>query len=118
MRTFTIENETNSITVHSSAKEAKAVPKSDLFSTEAGLGKLSADWPAARLIEIWNSIPGVIPVRKFKDRQTAVSRIWKAIQGLNAGATAQIQSRKEKSRSGNDRSGRDGPGTGHRRACD
>jgi hypothetical protein len=38
--------------------------------------------PAARLVEIWNSLPGVTAVTKFKDRKAAVTRIWKAIQSL------------------------------------
>src|SRR5580704_1955063 len=82
MKTFTIEAETNNITVHSSAKEAEAVPDSERFSNEPALAKLAANWPAARLVEIWNSLPGETAVRKFKDRATAVSRIWKAIQNL------------------------------------
>ena len=82
MKNFTIENETNNITVHTSAKEAEAVPNSERFGNEAALAKLAANWPAARLVEIWNSLPGETPVKKFKDRGTAVSRIWKAIQGL------------------------------------
>jgi hypothetical protein len=82
MKNFTIENETNNITVHGSAKEAEALPDSERFGTEAALAKLAANWPAARLIEIWNSLPGATPVNKFKDRATAVSRIWKAIQSL------------------------------------
>ena len=86
MKNFTIENETNNITVHGSAKEAEAFPDSERFSTEAALTKLAANWLAARLIDIWNGLPGAIPVRKFKDRATAVSRIWKAIQDLGRAA--------------------------------
>ena len=82
MRNFTIENDSNNITVHSSAKEADAVPNSERFGTETALAKLAANWPAARLVEIWNSLPGESQVKKFKDRATAVSRIWKAIQSL------------------------------------
>jgi hypothetical protein len=82
MKNFTIENETNNITVHGSAKEAEAVPDTERFGTEAALAKLAANWPAARLVDIWNSLPGATPVNKFKDRATAVSRIWKAIQSL------------------------------------
>ena len=81
MRAFTIDAE-NSITVHSSAKEAEAVPNSDRFSSETALAKLASDWPPTRLVEIWNSLPGETPVRKFKDRATAIGRIWKAIQSL------------------------------------
>ena len=86
MKNFTIEDETNNIVVHASAKEAESVPNSERFSSEATLAKLAANWPAARLIEIWNGLPGEIQVRKFKDRATAVSRIWKAIQNLGQAA--------------------------------
>src|SRR5579872_2518858 len=82
MKNFTIENETNSINVHGSVKEAEAVPHSERFGSEAALAKLATDWPAARLVEIWNSLPGEAQVKKFKDRATAVSRIWKAVQTL------------------------------------
>src|SRR6266567_136569 len=88
VKTFTIENETNNITSHASAREAEATPGSDRFGTEAALAKLAANWPAARLVEIWNSLPGETPVKKFKDRATAVSRIWKAIQSLGQAAPA------------------------------
>jgi Protein of unknown function (DUF3489) len=87
MKSFTIDAE-NNITVHSSAKEAEAVPNSERFSTEAALAKLAANWPATRLVEIWNSLPGETAVKKFKDRATAVSRIWKAIQTLGQTAPA------------------------------
>jgi hypothetical protein len=33
-------------------------------------------------VAIWNSLPGVTPAKKFKDRTTATSRIWERIQGL------------------------------------
>jgi hypothetical protein len=82
MKTFTIENETNNFTLHTTIQDAEAVPNAERFRNEAGLAKLAADWPAARLIEIWNRLPGVTPVKKFKDRATAVNRIWKAIQTL------------------------------------
>jgi len=88
MKNFTIENETNNITVHASAKEAEAVPNSERFGNEAALAKLAANWPAARLVEIWNSLPGETAVKKFQIRATAVSRIWKAIQSLGQTAPA------------------------------
>jgi hypothetical protein len=86
MKHFTIENETNNIMIHGSAKEADAVPNTERFSNEAALAKLAANWPAARLVEIWNSLPGETQVKKFKDRATAASRIWKAIQNLGESA--------------------------------
>ena len=84
MKTFTIDNETNKISFHASAQEAEAVLNGELFSSETGLAMLAADWSGARLIEIWNSLPGETPVKKFRDRATAVSRIWKALQSLGA----------------------------------
>jgi hypothetical protein len=83
MKNFTIETEKSNITIHATAKEAEAVPNSERFNSEATLAKLAANWPAARLVEIWNSLPGETQVKKFKDRATAVSRIWKALQNLD-----------------------------------
>jgi hypothetical protein len=79
---FTIENESNNIMAHASVAEAEAVPNAERFRNEAGWTKLAADWSVARLVEIYNSLPGVSPVKKFTDRKTAVGRIWKAIQSL------------------------------------
>ena len=62
MKHFTIENETNNITIYASAKEADAVPDSERFGSEAALAKLAANWPAARLIEIWNSLSGTFDI--------------------------------------------------------
>jgi hypothetical protein len=90
MKNFTIDTE-NNITVHASAKEAETVPNSERFSNEGALAKLAANWPATRMVEIWNSLPGETAVRKFKDRATAVSRIWKAIQTLGQTAPADAE---------------------------
>src|SRR5580658_3409371 len=88
MKIFTIENDTNNITLHATVQEAEAVANAERFRNESGLSKLAADWPASRLVEIWNSLTGVSPVKKFKDRQTAVSRIWKALETLGQPAPA------------------------------
>jgi hypothetical protein len=90
MKTFTIENETHHITIHNSAKAAEAVPNSERFGSEAQLAKLAAHWPASRPVEIWNSLPGETPARKFQDRTTAISRIWKAIQSLGRAPSAAV----------------------------
>jgi len=82
MKHFTIDNETNNITLHATAAEAEGAANAERFNSEASLAKLAMGWPTSRLIEIWNSLPGATPVRKFTDRKTAVSRIWKTIQSL------------------------------------
>ena len=46
------------------------------FTSETELAKLAARWPARRLVEIWNGMPGVRRVTKFTDRRTAVRRVW------------------------------------------
>src|ERR1700680_388750 len=88
MKSFTIENETNNITIHATVQDAEAVANAERFRNEAGLAKLAADWPASRLVDIWNSLPGATPVKKFKDRATAASRIWRAIQSLGEAVPA------------------------------
>jgi hypothetical protein len=81
MKAFTIDKE-NNIVVHASAKAAPKTEGTELFTSQDALAELAAAWPASRLVEIWNSLPGETPVKKFKDRASGVSRIWKAIQSL------------------------------------
>ena len=85
MPAFTIDNE-NNITAFAPAEQ---VPEDqDRFGTEKEFAKLSSEWPIARFAEVWNAFAGVVPfdglkpIKKFTDRKTAVSRIWKAIQAL------------------------------------
>ena len=84
MKFFTIENESNNITLHATLQEAELALNAERFCNEAALGKLALNWPVARLVEIWNSLPGETPISKFRDRRTALGRIWKAIQSLQA----------------------------------
>src|SRR2546425_697638 len=79
--TFTIDSE-NNITAFASRQEGGGV---ESFSSQEELASLAANWPASRLVEVWNSIPGFVAVKRFTDRQTAVARIWKAVQSLNCG---------------------------------
>ena len=36
------------------------------------------------MVDIWNSLTGVVPIKKFTDRKSATGRIWKQIQHLTA----------------------------------
>jgi Protein of unknown function (DUF3489) len=81
MKTFTIDADDN-IGVFSSVEEAGQQAGVDRFHSLDQLMALTESWPASRLVEIWNSLTGVKPVKKFKDRKTAVERIWTAIQRL------------------------------------
>jgi hypothetical protein len=40
----------------------------------------------AALAAIWNGLPGKTPITKFKDRKTAVARLWAAFKELPAAA--------------------------------
>src|SRR5260370_23774096 len=89
MTTFSIDTE-NNITAFASVKEARDshIEQAEYFNSQEELSKLAVSWPAARLIEIWNSLAGVTPVKKFTSRGTAVSRIWKAMQSLRSAEPA------------------------------
>ena len=89
MKTFTIENQTNNISAHLTAQEAESVADAERFATAAAFAELTANWPSSRLVEIWNSLPGGTAITKFKDRKTAVTRIWNAIQSLGEPVAAQ-----------------------------
>jgi hypothetical protein len=85
MTTFAIDTD-NNITAFTAAAQ---VPEGQQhFATEKEFAKLSTDWPITRFVDVWNAFAGVVPfdtlkpVKKFTDRKTAVSRIWKAIQAL------------------------------------
>ena len=81
MTTFTIDPQ-NNITAFGSTKEANDNPQAARFSSSKELGRLAEHWPGSRLVEIWNTLPGVEPVQRFTSKPVAVKRIWKAIQHL------------------------------------
>ena len=69
----------NKVVLAASEQEA-----GDCFPSREELVKLTKPWPAARLVEVWNLLPGVKPVRRFTDRVTAVRRLWETVQVLAA----------------------------------
>jgi hypothetical protein len=85
MQTLTIDAE-NNITVH--AGLPAGTDESQSFTSQKELAKITANWPASRLVETWNSFAGVAPfhdlkpVKKFTSRSAAIARIWKAVQRL------------------------------------
>jgi hypothetical protein len=89
MTTFTIDTD-NNITAYATEAEANSNPEAERFTTAKELAKLAEAWPGARLVEIWNSLPGQKQVQKFTSRNTGVNRIWAAIQSLAPDAGAQV----------------------------
>ncbi len=86
MKHFTI-NLDNNITLHASRKEAHAQVAELAFSTEEQFADAIGN-DNKRLIEIWNGLPGVTPVKKFTNRKIATERIWRAIQSLGGPVAA------------------------------
>jgi Protein of unknown function (DUF3489) len=90
------------------------------FTSERELGAVTAEYTGTRLVEIWNQLPGVMKVRKFTDRKTAVSRIWKAVQGLEpveaTAAPQRAHKRAKKARSGRKASQKPGAAVGGKTA--
>jgi hypothetical protein len=92
MAIFTIDSD-NNIVAHA------AIPgdleSAQAFDTEKDLAKLAAEWPASRLVDVWNSFAGVAPfqelkpVKKFTKRTMAVARVWAAVQRLVPDAAKQ-----------------------------
>ena len=58
------------------------------FTTQEELASATRDWPASRLVEVWNSFAGAPPfgdlkeVKRFTDRKSAIARIWNAAERL------------------------------------
>jgi hypothetical protein len=83
MKTFTIDCD-NNITAFPTPDHAEAAvgAGSQSFTSQKQLAQLAAAWPAERLVEIWNSLPGVEPVQGFQSAKAAAGRIWGRIQNL------------------------------------
>jgi uncharacterized protein DUF3489 len=82
----------------------------ELFATKKEFENFIVDWPGKRLVEFWNGIPGVKPVRKFTNRKTAIDRIWNAHQQSRSKpavstAGAECADKPKESHKTNDRTG-------------
>ena len=80
MTTFRIDADNNITALDASQQIEES--GGETFSSVQELTALAEKWPAARLVEIWSSLPGVQPVQRFTNRQVATTRIWKALQRL------------------------------------
>lgn len=86
MKTFVLTLPADISVFASKAEAAKNVDDAEqsagFFSTAAEFKKICSLVPMANLVEIWNSLAGVTPVKKFADRGKAANRIWDQIQHL------------------------------------
>ena len=63
---FTIDND-NDIRAHATEAQAQEAskPGTIVVHSEEELNKAAAEWPASRLVELWNSFAGVAPFLEF-----------------------------------------------------
>jgi Protein of unknown function (DUF3489) len=109
MTTFTIDSGD-----HIEHTTGKRKPEAgDHFSSLDELGQLAEPWPAARLVRLWNSLPGVTAVTRFTDRKTAVSRIWKALQNGDGNSAAKSKTRRKNGARSNKAAARAGTKKAH-----
>ena len=92
MTIFTIDDQ-NNVTAFASQEEAAAANTTpfDGFGSQKELAGLMAGWPAERLVAVWNSLPGVTPVKSCRGPQAAAARIWKRIQDLGEHHKPQLE---------------------------
>jgi hypothetical protein len=83
MNAFTIDAD-NNITVHVTRKAARQTG-AGVFDTAENLAELIGP-DNKRLVEIWNSLTGVSPVKKFASRAVAARRIFAEVQKLTPDA--------------------------------
>src|SRR3954454_4284400 len=91
MTTYRIENQSAQIIPYSSEQDAAVITGAERLRSEADLANRAASWPMARLIEMWSNVPGVRPVKRFQDRKTAITRIWRALNHAAVSAPASGQ---------------------------
>ena len=89
MTTFRIDAENNITAMGGSKQTEESGGETKTFGNLQELTALAAKWSAARLVEIWSSLPGVQPVRRFTNRQVATTRIWNALQRLEPSGEAE-----------------------------
>jgi hypothetical protein len=87
MKTFVIDEQGAVEAVHDGTAESSS---GTTVKTQQELAKAAEHWPASRLVEMWNQLPGVQPIRKFMDRKTAVTRIWKVLESLEPPAAPRV----------------------------
>lgn len=80
---FRLDTDNGGITAYATKTEAlKAVAEDggSVFQDYSDLVSLAPNLSLTTLVDCWNSLPEVTPVRKFTDRKTAVKRIWTAVE--------------------------------------
>src|SRR6266478_6792059 len=69
MTRFKIDRENNITAFGSSEHIEDSGGETEIFASRQELAALAEKWPATRLVEIWNSLPGIEPVERFTTQQ-------------------------------------------------
>ena len=72
--TFAIDIDNNISVLDSPQEIEERQEGTETFSSSQELDALAGKWPGSRLVEIWNSLPGVEPVERFTSRQVAAAQ--------------------------------------------
>ena len=95
MKTLLTDSESKVATVESGPEgEPNAAVSAEQFSSIEEFAEMTQGWPLSRLVAMWNGLYGVIPVSRFTDRSTAVTRIWKALRNPAGAANGSAPSAK------------------------
>ena len=79
-----------SMSVSSEQSKTATIGHVEQFGCFQELAYLASAWPATRLKDIWNNLPGVKPVRRFADRATGANRLWQALKTRQSYVTVPI----------------------------
>src|ERR1022692_4969557 len=92
MKAFTINAEGNVTAFESKEAAETNLPPTGafVFTTAAGLHGYLKKFPAATAAEIWNSLTGVTPVKKFTSTEVAAKRIFAELQKLGGPDAAEV----------------------------
>ena len=52
------------------------------FSSKEELARVTVKLPMSQLLDVWNKLPGVQPLCRFRSRSEALQRIWAAVESL------------------------------------
>ena len=113
MTTFTIDTD-NNISAFATQEEAAASTTNpfESFTSQKELTQLATAWPAERLVAIWNSLPGVEPMKTFKTAKAGASKIWESIQGLGKAAEPPAKPKANKKAKGSAKAAKAAPAKG------
>src|SRR5437660_10570287 len=83
MTRFKIDRENNITAFGSSEHIEDSGGETDMFASRQEMAAMAEKWPATRLVEIWNSLPGIEPAEPITRQQASVTRIRITIQRLD-----------------------------------